>query len=167
MSSTPPIEMTLEEYWAWMDSQPKTPITPKRQGATKAKVEIDWLARLLDQIQDRGLPMPQKEYQFHAERRWRFDFHWKHIGKLLAVEVEGAIFGRPVVCHQCGQQVKRQVNGKWVVVREGGRHNTGVGIEGDMEKYNEAALYGWRVIRVTSTMIRDGRAIDWIERALL
>ncbi|UCC53812.1 MAG: hypothetical protein JSV68_07520 [Anaerolineaceae bacterium] len=39
--------------------------------------------------------------------------------------------------------------------------------EKDCEKYNEAALYGWTVIRVTPKMISDGRAIDWLERALL
>ena len=38
--------------------------------------------------------------------------------------------------------------------------------EEDCEKYNEAALYGWTLIRVTPDMIRDGRAIDWLDRAL-
>lgn len=46
-------------------------------------------------------------------------------------------------------------------------HAHPIRFEKDIEKYNEAALYGWTVIRVTPQMVRDGRAIEWLERALL
>ena len=36
----------------------------------------------------------------------------------------------------------------------------------DIEKYNEATLRGWRVLRVTGDMIRRGEALILIERAL-
>lgn len=94
---------------------------------------------LLFQIQVLGLPAPIREFRWHPTRRWRFDFAWPSI--LIAVEVEG---------------------GTW----SGGRHVRGGGFEADCEKYNEAALAGWIVLRVTGSMIKEGRAIRLIERAL-
>ena len=91
------------------------------------------------QIRAHQLPEPQREYEFHPTRRWRFDFSWIHCR--LAVEVEGAVWTR-------------------------GRHTRGGGFIADCEKYNHAALLGWRVLRVTAEMIDDGRAIDWIYEAL-
>lgn len=84
------------------------------------------------------LPDPSREYVF-SERRWRFDFAWWQ--QKVAVEVEG---------------------GTWI----SGRHTRGSSFEKDCVKYNEAALRGWRVFRVTPAMIEDGRAIQTIRRAL-
>lgn len=86
-----------------------------------------------------GLPQPQREYRFHATRRWRFDFAWPD--RQLAVECEG---------------------GHW----SNGRHTRGKGFQDDCEKYNEAAVLGWTVIRVTADMLDDGRALRWIEQCL-
>ena len=86
-----------------------------------------------------GLPEPIREYKFDPKRRWRADFAWPEI--MLLVEVEG---------------------GHWT----GGRHTRGAGFEADCEKYNEAALFGWRVIRVTGSHIKSGLAIQLVERAL-
>jgi hypothetical protein len=36
----------------------------------------------------------------------------------------------------------------------------------DIEKYNEAALRGWLVLRVTSEMVDDGTAVGLVERAI-
>jgi very-short-patch-repair endonuclease len=85
------------------------------------------------------LPEPEREFCFHPERKWRFDFAW--LEQKVAVECEG---------------------GHWV----GGRHVRGAGFEGDCEKYNEAACLGWVVIRITRTHIRNGSAEDWIVKAL-
>lgn len=85
-----------------------------------------------------GLPDPDVEYPFAKPRRWRFDLAWPI--HLLAVEVEG---------------------GTWIA----GRHSRGAGYEADLEKYNEATLLGWRVLRVTTDMVTDGRAIRLVERA--
>jgi hypothetical protein len=87
-----------------------------------------------------GLPVPEREYRFHPTRRWRFDFAWPD--HLIACEVEG---------------------GTWA----GGRHTRGAGFERDCEKYNEACLLNWRVFRVTGAMVRDGRALDVLEKALI
>ena len=85
------------------------------------------------------LPEPEQEYRFHSTRRWRFDFSWPEYK--VACEVEG---------------------GTW----SGGRHVRGRGFEKDCTKYNEAALAGWLVIRVTGRHIEHGKALVWIRRAL-
>jgi len=85
-----------------------------------------------------GLPAPDLEHPFAKPRRWRFDLAWP--AHKLAVEVEG---------------------GTWA----GGRHSRGSGYELDVEKYNEATLLGWRVLRVTTHMVTDGRALAIIQRA--
>jgi len=95
--------------------------------------------QLLFQIRVFQLPTPEREYRFKDGRRWRFDLAFPF--HRLAVEVEG---------------------GTWV----SGRHTRGSGFEKDCEKYAEAAILGWRTIRVTGNMIKDGRAIRYIERAL-
>jgi very-short-patch-repair endonuclease len=84
-------------------------------------------------------PAPEKEFRFHAERRWRFDFAWP--SERLAVEVEG---------------------GTWT----NGRHSRGKGYEADAEKYNEATLQGWRVLRFTGRMVASGEALQTTMRAL-
>jgi len=86
-----------------------------------------------------SFPEWEEEYRFHETRRWRFDFAWPEIK--LAAEVEG---------------------GTWA----GGRHVRGKGFESDCEKYNEAALLGWTVLRFTASMVDDGMAVGFLERAL-
>lgn len=88
-----------------------------------------------------GLPDPVLEYAFAKEsgRRWRFDLAWPD--RKLAVEVEG---------------------GTWV----SGRHTTGTGYARDLEKYNQAALLGWTVLRYTPRMIEEGTAIEELENAM-
>ncbi len=106
---------------------------------------LDWNKVLLEQIRLAGLPEPVREYTFHANRNWRFDFCWKSY--LVACEIEGGI---------------------WMQTKTGRSkgHAHPERFQSDCEKYNEAALYGWLVIRVTPDMVRDGRALDWLERAL-
>lgn len=94
---------------------------------------------LLIDIKRLKLPIPEREWRFHPTRRWRFDLAWP--GDKVAAEVEGATWAN-------------------------GRHNRGSGFEADCIKYGEAAISGWRVVRVTKKMIEDGRAVDLIERAL-
>jgi very-short-patch-repair endonuclease len=78
-----------------------------------------------------------KEKRFHPTRRWRFDFVVLGIDK-VAIEVEGGIFSK-------------------------GRHTRGSGYIGDMEKYNEAALMGWKVLRYPAHDIST-RVIADLER---
>lgn len=135
------IEMTLEEYQEkYGRRKPKV-----RRGRGKGKT--DWVETLLGQIRLAGLPEPRREYTFHAERRWRFDMDWKKEGFLVACEVDGGIWMQTETGRSKGHAHPER-------------------FEKDLEKFNEAALYGWLVIRVTPEMIRDGRAIGWLERAL-
>lgn len=94
---------------------------------------------LVWQIKQAGLPVPVQEVVFARPRRWRFDLCWE--AEKLACEVEGAVY--------------RQ-----------GRHVRGSGFTKDCEKYAEAVLRGYRVLRVTSGQVKDGTALGWIERAL-
>jgi very-short-patch-repair endonuclease len=91
------------------------------------------------QLRAAGLPEPVREHRFDATRRWRFDFAW--MPQRIALEVEGGTFA-------------------------GGRHSRGTGFEADCLKYNAAALDGWRVFRVTTAMVDDGRALALAEEAL-
>ena len=92
-----------------------------------------------------GLPCPEPEHRFHPVRRWRFDFCWSD--HKLAVEIEG---------------------GAWVQ----GRHNRGASFIKDMEKYNNAAILGWSLLRFTPQQVKSGEAArvtaEWFtERGLV
>lgn len=106
---------------------------------TKAAGNSRFEEILFAQIKQSGLKIPAREYYFYEGRRWRFDFAWPE--EKVAVEVEGGIWS-------------------------GGRHTRGYGFEADCVKYNEAALAGWRLIRVSPKMVTDQRAIDFIKRAI-
>ena len=82
----------------------------------------------------------QPEYKFHPTRRWRFDFCIPE--KMLAIEVEG---------------------GAWMAKS---RHTSGLGFAADCIKYSEAAILGWRIIRVTGEQVKNGMAIDFLRRAI-
>ena len=51
------------------------------------------------------------------------------------------------------------------LVRKSG-HLVVSGFRKDCEKYNEAAMLGWTVLRFTGAMITDGTAIVTIEKAI-
>jgi very-short-patch-repair endonuclease len=86
-----------------------------------------------------GIPTPVTEYRFHPTRKWRFDYCWPE--HRVALEVEGGI---------------------WT----GGRHTRGVGFVRDMEKYNTAALMGWKVLRCQPTELRKLVVVDMIKQAI-
>lgn len=79
------------------------------------------------------------QHDFRHGRQWRFDFAYP--GLMIALEVEGG-------------------------THAAGRHTRGEGFEEDCEKYAEALLLGWRVLRVPAAMVDDGRALDYLERLL-
>lgn len=81
----------------------------------------------------------EREYRFHPTRRWRFDFAFP--AKKIAVELHGAIFTQ-------------------------GRHSRGAGIEGDMEKINEAQILGWDVLAFSAGMVKSGEALKTLERLI-
>ena len=98
---------------------------------------------LVFQCKAAGLPEPVREFYFARPRRWRADLVFpRMVGQPLMVEVEGGVYLPKA------------------------RHTTGIGFENDCIKYAEAMIRGFRVLRVTPRMIRDGRALHWIESLL-
>ena len=97
------------------------------------------IASTLAVLRNQGAPAPKPEHLFHPQRKWRFDHAWP--GQMVAWEIEG-------------------------VTPEGGRHQTFTGYAADCNKYNEAQLLGWIVIRTTQTQVVSGQALAWLIRAL-
>jgi very-short-patch-repair endonuclease len=92
------------------------------------------------QIRQKGLPQPVRQHRFAAPaRQWRYDLAYPSVK--VAIDIDG---------------------GTWIQ----GAHVRGAGVENDCEKHNLAALKGWLVIRCTTDMIADGRALTYVERAL-
>lgn len=86
-----------------------------------------------------GGPDLVMEHRFHHERKWRFDF--ASTDRKVAIEIEGGVWNR-------------------------GRHNRPSGFINDCEKYNEAAICGWTVVRLPEPMVNPKylrRLIDWIK----
>ena len=84
------------------------------------------------------LPVPEFEFEFHNKRKWRFDAAYPDVK--IAIEFEGGVYRKG-----------------------GGAHQHAKRFLGDMDKYNEAALAGWRVLRVP-THKPDG-LIELLHRA--
>jgi len=82
-------------------------------------------------------PDPVTEFKFHPVRKWRSDFAFPE--SLLLIEIEG---------------------GFWVA----GRHSRGGGGIKDMEKYNEASILGYRILRFTPQQTNSMFAIEVIKR---
>lgn len=109
--------------------------------------------------------MVLREFRFHPERMWRFDFAIPYVK--IGIEVDGGSFGRPVQCHKCKSTVMRATkSGRMFMVREGGRHNTGAGMEADHEKMNEAAALGWRILRAMPKHIKDSSVINLLTKMI-
>ena len=86
------------------------------------------------------------EYKFHETRGWRADFALIGIG--ILIELEGII------------------NPMTAKPGEKSRHTAFNGYTNDCIKYSEAAILGWRVIRLTQEMVKSGMGISLIERAV-
>lgn len=93
----------------------------------------------LSLLQSEKIPAPVMEYRFHPNRKWEFDYAWPEYKVFL--EVEGGVWTK-------------------------GRHTSGSGFMGDMEKYNAAACLGWRLIRVVPTDLIKIKTVDLIRVAL-
>jgi very-short-patch-repair endonuclease len=98
----------------------------------------DTLAFQLNARRIRGF---KREVEWCPGRKWRSDFLWPE--EKLIVEVEG------------GQSI-----------RGGGRHQRSSGFSLDCEKYAEAALLGFTVLRFATKQVVGGEATDYIEKML-
>ena len=86
-----------------------------------------------------GLPCAVQELTFAPPRKWRFDFAFPK--EKVAVEVEGGVWSE-------------------------GRHTRGSGFVKDVEKYNEAACRGWRVLRCQPKDVCTMEFVETIKQAL-
>lgn len=110
-----------------------------RKSPQPAKKHIDLGAIFLLGVRAFRMPTPIREHRFHSRRMWRFDFAWPEL--MIAVEIEGGT----------------TINGA---------HVRPAGYRKDCQKYNEAALLGWKVIRGDSKMVKDGTLLQFAKRAL-
>lgn len=69
------------------------------------------------------LPELVHQHKFHPTRRWKFDRSLPE--HKIAIELEGGVF-------------------------VGGRHINPMGFIGDCDKYNAAAILGWKILRYTT-----------------
>lgn len=85
-------------------------------------------------------PEPVCEYRFCGTRLWRFDFAWP--GQKIALEIDGNAWH----------------------VRGGGRHSSAA----DLEKMSAAAALGWRVFRLSPSMLKNDPSywVGIIEKSL-
>lgn len=94
------------------------------------------MSRLEDKLESLAKYMGwsfEKEYRFHPIRRWRFDF--ADLDNKIGIECEGGAF----------------ING---------RHSRGTGMVKDTEKYNQATILGWRLLRYASSKQIDEQFIN-------
>lgn len=86
-----------------------------------------------------GLPMPEREFRWNPDRKYRADFAWPDHNLIL--EVQG---------------------GAWVT----GGHNRPAGYLRDLERHNAATILGWRVLYCTPEQVRKGIVAAWLIQAM-
>ncbi|MDO7434570.1 DUF559 domain-containing protein [Acinetobacter baumannii] len=126
--------MSLAEYKR-LYAKPRSK-TKRRASVKKERVVSEGEAALVQHLKSHKIDFEQ-EYKFHPKRKWRADF--LITGTKILVEVEGGIWS-------------------------GGRHTRGKGYLGDMQKYNEAAMMGFKVLRFSTEQVKAGVAIKQIEQ---
>ena len=95
-------------------------------------MQSQWEALFECQLKAYKIPYV-KEFRFHDERRWRCDFAL--IEDKILIEIEGGIW-------------------------KNGRHTRGGGFENDCEKYNEAVIRNYKILRFTPKHVKTGKAIE-------
>ena len=121
----------------------------RQLGEVKTETKTD-ARRLLDRLQRESLsrifeahwernqlPDLTTEFQFHPERKWRFDYALPD--HKIAIEIHGG-------------------------TRKQGRHVRPEGFANDREKMNAAQALGWFVLEITDVHIAEGR--DAMDRYL-
>lgn len=119
---------------------------PKPKRRRKSKAEIEQERRLfVATARAHGLPEPIPEFKFHPTRKWLIDYAWPNESsdgvQGVALEIEGGAFRGP------------------------GHRSVGVFLR-NIEKYNEAAILGWILIRVTTDQVKSGECFGLVRRAL-
>jgi very-short-patch-repair endonuclease len=102
----------------------------KRPRKSSGKFRDRQLTALIDYLTGLGYDV-KTEHKFHPDRKWRFDMAIPSLK--IAIEYEGVYGG-----------------GK-------SRHTTKGGYTGDCDKYNEAQILGWRVLRFTARNVKGAK----------
>jgi hypothetical protein len=107
-----------------------------KSSGSKLEDEFLWF------LMTNGFPLPKPQQELSPDitpkRKWKVDFVFDLPDReKLHVEIQG---------------------GTWIR----GRHSTGKGARSDSQKLNYAACLGRRTLYITSDMIRDKTAFDWI-----
>ena len=118
-------------------STPKQPTIKQLEAQAKREEFELWLLRDIAALR---LPTPERQYLFHPTVNYKADLCWAR--ERLIVEVDGGVYLRH------------------------GHHNSGKGYEYDRVRDAEALCLGFTVLRVTPGMVKDGTAIDYVERVL-
>lgn len=101
------------------------------------------------------LPMPVPEYRFHPIRKFRWDYAWPEVERI--VDVGGGVWATH------NQPVALEVQGG---IWNRGAHGRGIGITRDHEKFSLGAVYGWRILYCTPADLCASATLDLIRRAL-
>jgi hypothetical protein len=104
----------------------------KKTKGEKSNLEV----LLAFQMRAAGLPEFEREYVFHPDRKWRFDFYRDGWG----IEING---------------------GGW---NQGGHNRNPIVMGRDYEKYNAAMEMGIKVLLYTGEQIKDLTALAQLER---
>jgi hypothetical protein len=117
-----------------------TPAEAKRLVAKAKREKFENLFAL--QVLQAGALPPVMQYPFAAAigRKWRADFAWPEF--MLLCEIQGGAYS-------------------------GGRHVRGKGYEDDCERKSTAVAMGWAFVEATPRHVREGKALRWVEDALL
>lgn len=110
-------------------ADPKKALRAARAAANKDKHEVPFL-RLWTGMYPH-LPVPERDYKFHPERKWKADLCWVH--EKIIVELHGG-GGR-------------------------GRHARITGMTADCDKSNAAQLMGFRYLTFTVLHLKDMKAV--------
>lgn len=105
------------------------------------EVSHDYKTEFEQQLSLVGISV-EREFFFHPTRKWRSD--WRVKATRVLIEFEGGLF-------------KKRAAG----------HSSVTGILRDLDKYNEAALAGFTVIRVAPPHVKSGQGLKWVERAIV
>lgn len=124
-------------YGGWRRGSATKKASSRRKGSGSSHLEDS----LVGQIEAAGLPSPKRQVQLVPGRKFLFDLVWPE--HRLTCEVQG---------------------GEWLPV---GAHTSGSGLARDCEKQALALLQGYRTLTVTGSMVKDGRALGFVEALLL
>lgn len=115
------------------------PATKPKKKRAKPRIYSDSVDQFCMLISQQLQVIIRMEYRFNLERQWRFDYAIPD--QMIAIECEGGIWTR-------------------------GRHTRGAGYVADMEKYTDAAIKGWVLIRITPKNLLTSHTVDLIKQAI-